>query len=384
MSRLSAVAAHGARVVLLCGAVVLCVDTSRAADSAASAASAALVASAPLPVASAAFLVTVTTASGVAAGGKAESALDETTKTVLTLVLTAVLGVVTAYITTALKLRQDRGVDREKQRENVRLKVLNPLLISAETLLDRLVDIARRRKSTDKGPEMIRWFLEAKQRPQRDPAGFARWCNDEGYFAISTLYATALYFHYAGTIRRDFPFFDLAGRGDEGALLSHLSEIRVAIGGKFGIWETMQDSLGAYVAKEHGAIKNFREFCEMLVDDNQAPWLGRLLDFYRDVHLKLDDQFANVERTLNALIGYLRTSMRVPAVTYALDDDSFAALATRVPPALVPQLQPLVGLPPEDEIHFVAAVVAAVGQDAADDYKPSILDCARKGRAAAA
>jgi hypothetical protein len=369
--RLRALAAHWGRVAVLCGVALVCTEPARTADPAAST---------PAAVASAAFLVTVTTASGVAAAGtKAASTLDP----VLTLVLTAVLSIVTAYVTAYFKIRQDREVDREKQRENVRLNVLNPLLISAEDLLDRLVDIARRRKSDAKRPEMIRWFLEAKERPQRDPAGFARWCNDEGYFALSTLYVTALYFHYAGRIRRDFPFFDLAGGGDQGALLSHLSEIRVAIGGKFGIWETMQDSLGAYAAKDNGSIKNFREFCEMLVDDKQAPWLGRLLDFFRDVHMKLDDQFANVERSLNALIAFLRTSMRIEPVTYALDTEGLARLATRrVPPELIPRLQPLLGRPREDEVHFVAAVVGAIGQDAADDYKPSILNCARQPGAA--
>jgi len=360
------------RIAALWGAALVCTGLPRAADTAASA---------PPPVASAAFVVTVTPASGVALAtpAKPEGALDETTKTVITLVLTSVLSAATAWLATYLKFRQDRDVAREKQRENVRLKVLNPLLISAEDLLDRFVDIARRRKNDAKRPEMIRWFREAKERPQRDPAGFARWCNDEGYFALSTLYVTALYFHYAGTIRRDFPFFDLAGGGDQGALLSYLSEIRVAIGGKFGIWETMQDSLGAYAVAENGSIKNYREFCEMLVDERQAPWLGRLLDFYRDVHLKLDDQFANVERSLNELIRFLRTSMRIQPVTYALDAGALERLRTRdVPPELIPRLQPLVGGAPLDEIRFVAAVVRAVGQDAADDYKPSILNCARQ------
>jgi len=362
-----------ARLAVL-GTGLLAPPWSAAADAAASAA-------APPPVASAAFVVTISPAS--AAAGKPASALDETEKTVLTLVVTALLGVFTAWITTALKLRQDRDVDREKQRENVRLKVLNPLLISAEDLLDRFTDLARRRKNDAKRPEMIRWFLEAKERPQRDPAGFARWCNDEGYFALSTLYVTALYFHYAGTIRRDFPFFDLAGGGDQGALLSHLSEIRVAIGGKFGIWEVMQDSLGAYAAKKDGSIKNYREFCEMLVDEKQAPWLNRLLDFYRDVHLKLDDQFENVERSLKALIAFLRTSMRIQPVTYVLSTEALESLRARdVPPELLPRLQPLVGQQPMDEIRFVAAVVRAIGQDAADDYKPSILNCARQPGAA--
>jgi hypothetical protein len=365
-------AGHWGRLAVLSGLLLLSTEPPRAATT---------VASAPAAVASAAFLVTVTTASGVATGpGRPASAPDEAAKTLVTLLLTAVLSVATTWVTMYFKSRQDR----EKQRENVRLKVLNPLLISAEDLLDRFVDIAGRRKNDAKRPEMVRWFLEAKQRPQRDPAAFARWCNDEGYFALSTLYVTALYFHYAGRIRRDFPFFELARGGQQGALLSYLSEIRVAIGGKFGIWEVMQDSLGAYAANANGSIKNYREFCEMLVNDQQAPWLGRLLDFYRDVHLKLDDQFDNVDRSLKALIGFLRESMRIKPVKYALSADALASLGTRdVPPELIPLLRPLVGQPAQDEIGFVVAVVRAIGQDAADDYKPSILSCARQSGATA-
>ena len=62
MTRLRAAAERSCRIAVLCIGVLLCADVSRAADEAASAP--ALAASAALPVASAAFLVTVTTASG--------------------------------------------------------------------------------------------------------------------------------------------------------------------------------------------------------------------------------------------------------------------------------------------------------------------------------
>jgi len=304
-------------------------------------------------------------------------AMDDTTKVLLTLFLTPALGAVAAVLTTNAKLRKERQIDRDKAREHVRLKVLNPLLIAAEDLLDRIADIDRRRKDDAGRDAMQRWFGAVKNNPRQSPEGLDRWVNDEGYFAMSTLYVTALYFHYAGTIRRDFPFLEL-GEGGETTLLARLSQVRLSVGGKFGIWEAMQDSLGAYLAGKD-AVKNYREFCEMLIDDKEAPWFNRLADFYRDIHLKLDDQLANIEDSLRDLISFLRLHLQIPSLRYRLDPASIAALRDRgLPAAMVARLETLVGERDVDEVGFVAALVNCIGQDLADDYKPSILRFAQK------
>jgi hypothetical protein len=303
--------------------------------------------------------------------------MDDTTKVLLTLFVTPALGVVAAVITTNAKLRQERRIDRDKEREHLRLKVLNPLLIAAEDLLDRIADVNRRRKDGAGREAMKRWFGAVKDKPRQDPDGFARWANDEGYFAMSTLYVTALYFHYAGTIRRDFPFIEL-GPGGETTLLAKLSQARLSIGGKFGIWEAMQDSLGAYLAGKD-AVKNYREFCEMLIDEKQSAWFNRLADFYRDIHLKLDDHLANIEDSLRELISFLRDNLRIAALRYHLDPASIVALRDRGLPAnMVTRLETLVGEDDLDEVDFVASLVRCIGQDLADDYKPSILRFAQK------
>ena len=300
--------------------------------------------------------------------------MDDTTKVLLTLVLTPTLGALAAVWTTNAKLRQERAIDRDKANESVRLKVLNPLLISAEDLLDRIADIARRRKDPAGQAALQRWFAAVKQKPRDDPGGVAHWANDEGYFALSTLYVTALYFHYAGTIRRDFPFLQL-GPGGETTLLARLSQVRVSIGGKFGIWETMQDSLGAYLAGKD-APKNYREFCELLIDAQQSPWLNRLADFYRDIHLKLDDQLWNIATSLRALIDFLRDSLEAPAQRYRLDDAALDGLRDRaLPEALVTRLETLKSTEELVEVDLVDKLVQCIGQDLTDDYKPSILRC---------
>ena len=306
--------------------------------------------------------------------------MDDTTKVLLTLFVTPALGVIAAVVTTRYKLRQERDVDRDKEKEHIRLKILNPLLIAAEDLLDRITDIKRRRKDPGKNLDMIRWFAQVKEIARQDPGRLPFWANDEGYFAMSTLYVTALYFYYAGTIRRDFPFFELV-RGGESTLLAHLSETRLSIGGKFGIWETLQDSLGAYLAKD-AAVMNYRQFCEMVIDEKQAAWFNRLVDFYRDFHLKLDDHLGNIEDSLKALIAFLRLNLDIRAFEYHLNKESIALLRSRpVPPAMVDRLVPLSARGYLGEVDFVAALVECIGQDWADDYKPSILKCAQKDRA---
>jgi hypothetical protein len=311
--------------------------------------------------------------------------MDDATKVLLTVFVSPFLGVLAAVLTTRYQLRQQRAVDRDKEKEHIRLKILNPLLIAAEDLLDRLTDIERRRKDPAKAADMIRWFAQAKQLPRQDAGRLAFWANDEGYFAMSTLYVTAVYFYYAATIRRDFPFFELVA-GGESTLLSHLSETRLSIGGKFGIWEAMQDSLGAYLAAGD-AVKNYRQFCEMIIDEREAPWLNRLVDFYRDVHMKLDDHLGNIDHSLRALIEFLRVNLGIRAIAYRLDGESIAQLRGRqvphgeIPKAMIDRLEALTARDALGEIDFVAALVGHIGQDLTDDYKPSILKCARKSLA---
>jgi hypothetical protein len=229
--------------------------------------------------------------------------------------------------------------------------------VASEDLLARISDLTQRRTDPVKCGEMKLWFKAIKDKSWQEPRAFAYWANDEGYFAVSTLYITAIYFHYAGAIRRDFPFIELVG-GDETALLSRLSDVRLSIGGKFG-------------------VRNYRQFCELIMSETDSAWLNRLVDFYRDLHLKLDDHLGNIEDSLKQLIAFLNTNLRIPASRYSLTEASIASLRRRAVPAdMVDQLAILVGQAPMKEVDFVDALVRCIGRDWTDDYKPSILKCA--------
>lgn len=302
--------------------------------------------------------------------------MDDSTKVLLPLLLSPVLGVIAALITAHYQFKQEHKNEREKEKEHIRLKLLNPLLVASEDLLERITDVTRRRKDPDKGGDMKSWFKAIKDKTWQEPGAFAVWANDKGYFAMSTLYITAVYFHYASAIRRNFPFIELVS-GGETALLSHLAQVRLSIGGKFGIWEAMQDSLGAYLATDEGSVKNYRQFCEMIMSDADAAWFNRLVDFYRDVHMKLDDQMGNIELSLKELIAFLGSNLRISVTVYRLTEASIADLRQRaVPSEMVDRLAGLVGRDYLHEVDFVDALVGCIGQDLADDYKPSILKCA--------
>jgi hypothetical protein len=102
--------------------------------------------------------------------------------------------------------------------------------------------------------------LDGKIKDQED---FVEWANGLGEFALSTLYITLIYFARAGTIRTELPFIQLSA-GDDDELLERLSGVRRALGGEFGIWSDLQDSLGSYLRRTEGGLLSYREFCAEL------------------------------------------------------------------------------------------------------------------------
>lgn len=303
-------------------------------------------------------------------------------ETIISLLIPALIscafGILSAYFTTNYRFRKQKLLEKEKEKEHIRLTYLNPLLVAGEDLLERILDIKARRKSNQAKADMIQWFKEIKSNDRQNKASFERWANDEGYFAMSTLYVTALYFSHASKIRSELPFIELSP-GDDKALLNHISKARTAIGGKYGIWETIQDALGSNLIKnDQGGVMNYKDFCKVIADESEYIWFNRLIDFYRDVHKKLDEHIDNIAASLTDLIEFLVTSLKIKRTQFRIDDKVLAALKIEsVPEDLVSRLEQLKGKMFRSEIDFVGVLVARVGHDKLDDHKYSILTCAR-------
>ncbi len=52
----------------------------------------------------------------------------------------------------------------------------------------------------------------------------------------------------------------------------------------------------------NGKVMNYRQFCSQLIDKWDHIWFTRLLDFYKDIHMKRND----LERIAAALQGLIQ------------------------------------------------------------------------------
>jgi hypothetical protein len=299
-------------------------------------------------------------------------------KMIVTALVSCILSIIIAVITTNHKLKEQANIDKEKENERIRIKYLQPLLVAAQDLLERIADIRRRRINDRERYRMLQWFNKIKSDSKADQGSFAYWANDEGYFAVSTLYVTAVYFSYASKIRREFPFIQLSS-GDNKALLYRLADVRFSVGGKFGIWEAIQDSLGSYLLKPDGTIKNYRDFTEAICSREEAVWFNRLVDFYKDIDKKLEDHLENIASSLQSLIEFLSNNLQVKRTEYRITEETLAELAGKnLPPKIIAGLKQIKDNVYNSEIDFFQALVLCLGQDDSDDYKPSIMRYAAK------
>jgi hypothetical protein len=303
--------------------------------------------------------------------------MDKLVFLVIPALISCILGIITALITTNYKLKKQLHLDKEKENERIRIKYLHPLLVAAQDLLERMADIRRRRKNEEEKSEMMEWFKNIKDKKQTEP--FNYWANDKGYFAVSSLYVTAVYFSYATKIRREFPFIELKP-GDNKALLYHIKDVRISVGGKFGIWENIQDSLGSYLLnKSDDTIKSYRDFCESIISQTEAVWFNRLIDFFRDVDKKLEDQFENIESSLKSLVDFLSVSLGIKRTELQLTEQTLKELEEKqIPKDIIDKLEKIKGFVYKSEIDLFIALAHLIGQNNVDDYKPSILRYAQK------
>jgi hypothetical protein len=307
--------------------------------------------------------------------------MDDTGVAAWQVILSGLISVLVAFLTTSYQLRREYKIEKEKEGEHIRITYLHPLLVASQDFLERITDIRRRRKSEEEKVQMLAWFKKIKSYDRRDKNSFAFWVNDEGFFAMSTLYITAKYFAYASIIRSEFPFIEIHP-GDNKTLLYHIADVRLSVGGKFGIWETIQDSLGSYlIDPEEKAVKNYREFCEAIIDDKEFTWFNRLVDFYRDIDKKLEDQLENIELSLQALIQFLYENLDIQKIEFKITGETLVRLKEKkVPGDIVAKLEAITDSVYDNEIDFSNAVVSVIGKNYADDYMPSILRHAKKKR----
>jgi hypothetical protein len=199
------------------------------------------------------------------------------------------------------KDKVERQKEVERERAATRLNYLDPLLVSARDYEERLEEIQRKVESEKDKLWMADQFHQVKENPRLTLIDHISWCNGEGNFAVSTNYLTAVYLFHINKIRREFPKSALSP-SEAQTLFDDVDRVRRALGGEKGIWETLQDSAGEYMRFEVGTLLSYRRFCEQIFKTEERAWILRLLDFYREIHQRTDEERKRMSESLKGLI----------------------------------------------------------------------------------
>jgi hypothetical protein len=226
------------------------------------------------------------------------------------------------------QFEHQQTIEQEREKAKIRIQYLNPLRVSATDLLERISAISSKIMDDEARAFLKDTFNEIKIKNRDKKEEFASWCNSVGYYAMSTLYITTLYYSRASKIRSELPFIEL-GPVDDQALLDNLSAVRKSFGGEYNIWETIQDSLGSYIRKTDGGVMNYREFCQSIIDKSDHIWFLRLIDFYRDIHLK-SAEISRIAEALSNLIRFLKEVSKPRAGDLDMPLDSNRITATKM------------------------------------------------------
>jgi hypothetical protein len=161
-------------------------------------------------------------------------------------------------------------------------------------------------------------FYRASDRGNWSERDFLLWCNGSGHYYASMLYAAAKYFSFAIRVAERLRQVD-GGRRDR-LLLEELDALAFALGTEHNLWILAQDSIGHRMSTSAHGVLDFHAFSEALA--RGEPWLLRLRDFFKDLHLKNADREVNVW-----LLRLRRLAPRVdPVVAPASGGSSFVAM----------------------------------------------------------
>ena len=236
-------------------------------------------------------------------------------------VLTAVCGALGALVVAQYQSSRSSRRQRAAEQAAVQFAYIDPLRMAAENLAWKFYGIEKKvekREAGSGGLEWMRQVFHCVKEPGEILGGrnptfteYGYWCNGEGFFAVSTIYATAVYFLHARRTRR--------ACSKEVELMRRLEGVRIALGHEFGIYVMLQDSVGEYVEDEQGMEIGYRRFCAKLYSEEDRAWFLNVLDYYREIDEKTVEQRRVIMTALRDLLTCLEhttgIAVRDPFVT---------------------------------------------------------------------
>ena len=176
-------------------------------------------------------------------------------------------------------------------------RLVKPLRLCASELALKLEEAHSRVTGSDylvaRGAQA--GFYQACDRGNWSERDFLLWCNGSGHYYASLLYAAAKYFSFATRVAERLRQVD--GDKRDRLLLEKLDALAFALGTEHNLWILAQDSIGHRMSTSAHGVLDFHAFSEALA--RGEPWLLRLRDFFKDLHLKNADQ--EVKKWLSGL-----------------------------------------------------------------------------------
>jgi len=204
-------------------------------------------------------------------------------------VLVGAGGIIAGLVGGVLSSWLQRKNERTKERALRGVRILRPLR-------DRAKDFAQRlRELTAKREEQVQREMFARIKdPHLGLLDYVSWCNGEGsYWAESVLIAARYY--QCATWTRDELRTNVTTSA-ENALLVVVERVRETHGGRYRVWQSAQDAIGHRMGTAGQAAVDEQQFWESIA--GREPWLQRLADFFKDLHMKNRDELENMSASL--------------------------------------------------------------------------------------
>jgi len=122
-----------------------------------------------------------------------------------------------------------------------------------------------------------------------------RWCNGEGNHWAESVFMAAKYYRCATWTRDELRTVVTTSR--EETLLAAVEQAREANGGQFRIYQSAQDSVGHKMGAPGQTTVDEQQFWEAI--GGREPWLQNLADFFRNLHMKNDDELDQMSASLD-------------------------------------------------------------------------------------
>ena len=229
-------------------------------------------------------------------------------------VLTAVCGALTAFVVAQYQSSRTSRKELLAKQAAVQFAYLDPLRMAAESLAWKFFNIEQKIRENKPESGGLEWMLrmfhyvkEPREYLNRELSftDYSAWCNGEGFFAVSTIYAAAVYLLHARRARRECV--------KDIELMRNLEAVRHALGHEYGIYVMLQDSMGEYVADEKGMEIGYRQFCTRLFHEEERLWFLNLMDYFRDISKKTAEQRGAIMLSLHNLLAYLGQTTGIQA-----------------------------------------------------------------------